>query len=160
MPGKYEPFPKPAISADIAQEVGKLIAMFTWLEWSVMNLLNEVVQPKIPIEKLVGSMMFAGIVDTTISAVEEACRTRNPEFGEQIARELRAARNITHRNNVAHGFFYHGLLGTYSLYKRRGAVDEMPITAENIRQWYIEIEQIGDRINTLTAQYTDNVTAG
>lgn len=157
MPTEYVPLPRPTISDEVALEAGKLIAIFTWLEWSVMDLLERVVQPRIPIEKLVASLQFAGIVEMTKAAIDVEDETKNSELGKLIVKKLDEARNIAqHRNRVAHGFFGSEFDDPHAIYDRRGSGAVIPVSAEKLRKWRAEIEEVGNAISSLTSRYIES----
>jgi hypothetical protein len=154
----HESLPKPKISDEVAREIGRLVAIFNWFEWSVVDLLEQVAAPKVPADVLVSAMMYRSIVETTISAVEWACVNTNQDLGKRMIAALRRAEALaSFRNDLAHGVFLsEELLGWHALFKRKrnsGAATMISITSEAVRGKGDEIEALGDEINSLAAEY-------
>jgi hypothetical protein len=152
--------PRPELPSDIAAAIGHQIATFNWVEWTVADLLEEMMEPKVTLDPVLAGMTFSSVVRSARNALGHV-RVFSGHPGDELRERIdtvlaRLERLAAERNNIAHGVWISTeLAGFYPMLKRArdGSAKWFRMTASEIDKGTVEFQAIATELQQLRDEY-------
>lgn len=156
--------PKPEMSDAVAQELGRYMATFNWMEWIVIELLHRIVDAAGPLDAVTARLMFRALVEATKSALALGAKSVTPDLRERLTNALdHVGALAARRNEFAHGSWFPVMVERFDLHglaarKFDGTGKFMAHTAESVRLLREELERAAFALASLVDEYDQQTT--